>query len=126
MRMGNTSDFVRFLDNVDLTFSMDSRSSSSQQMISMEISAKPIIFRASYRDINLITSITNKALELYGNSANSRSGSKGDTKANSGAMVSGNQNSSRVSKRSSKAAGSAHVVTSKEQARIPEKDVICH
>lgn len=115
MRMGNSSDVVRFLDNVDLTFALDSRSSSSQQMVSMEISAKPIIFRASYRDINLITSITNKALELYGKSANSRSGNNSDSEAATGVMVSRDQKSSRLSKRSSRAAGSAHVVTTKEQ-----------
>ncbi|KAJ7169902.1 vacuolar protein sorting-associated protein 13 [Mycena filopes] len=68
IRMGKPSESVRFLDDVDLTFSLDSRSSSGQQMTSMEISAKPIVFRASYRDINMITSIVNKAIELSGES----------------------------------------------------------
>lgn len=65
LRMGKTSDSVRFLDDVDLTFSLDGRSSSSQQMTNIEVVAKPIVFRASYRDINLITSIVNKAIEKY-------------------------------------------------------------
>jgi vacuolar protein sorting-associated protein 13A/C len=64
MNMGRTSESVRFLDDVDLTVSLDSRS--SQQMTNIEITAKSIIFRASYRDINLITSIVNKAIEVYG------------------------------------------------------------
>jgi vacuolar protein sorting-associated protein 13A/C len=64
--MGKSSDSVRFLDDVDLTFSLDGRSSSSQQMTNIEVVAKPIVFRASYRDINLITSIVNKAIEKYG------------------------------------------------------------
>ena len=71
MRMGKPSESVRFLDDVDLTFSLDNRTSSAQQMISIEISAKPIVFRASYRDIKLITSIVNTAIELYGNSQKS-------------------------------------------------------
>ncbi|KAF8898743.1 hypothetical protein BD779DRAFT_1795358 [Infundibulicybe gibba] len=69
-RMDKASESVRFLDDVDLTFSLDSRSSSSQQMTSIEIAVKPIIFRASYRDITMITSIVNKAIELYGQSQN--------------------------------------------------------
>ncbi|KAJ7492621.1 vacuolar protein sorting-associated protein 13 [Mycena latifolia] len=68
IRMGKPSESVRFLDDVDLTFSLDSRSSSGQQMTSMEISAKPIVFRASYRDINMIMTIVNKAVELSGDS----------------------------------------------------------
>jgi vacuolar protein sorting-associated protein 13A/C len=71
VRMGGASESVRFLDDVDLTFSLDSRSSSSHQMTNIEIGAKPITFRASYRDINLITSIVNKAVEGYGNSQQS-------------------------------------------------------
>ena len=67
-RMGKSADRVRFLDDVDLTFSFDSRTSSSHQMTNIEISAKPIIFRASYRDIILISSIINKAVERYGRS----------------------------------------------------------
>jgi len=68
MRMGRASESVRFLDDVDLTVSLDSRATASQQMTNIEIAAKPIVFRASYRDINLITSIVNKAIEKYGES----------------------------------------------------------
>jgi vacuolar protein sorting-associated protein 13A/C len=69
--MGGASESVRFLDDVDLTFSLDSRSSSSHQMTNIEVGAKPMTFRASYQDINLITSIVNKAIEGYGNSQQS-------------------------------------------------------
>ena len=68
IKMGKATESVRFLDDVDLTFSLDSRSSSSHQMTSVEISCRPIVFRASYRDINLITSIVNIAIERYGQS----------------------------------------------------------
>ncbi|CCL98963.1 uncharacterized protein FIBRA_00971 [Fibroporia radiculosa] len=58
IRMGNeTPESVRFMDDVDLTMSLDSRASSSQQLTSLEVSLKPLVFRASYRDINLITDI---------------------------------------------------------------------
>ncbi|KAF9229286.1 vacuolar protein sorting-associated protein 13 [Gyrodon lividus] len=65
IRMGADSDTVRFLDDVDLTFSLDGRSSRQEQHMSIEVSSKPIVFRASYRDLMLITSIATKAVELY-------------------------------------------------------------
>jgi len=66
--MDQASESVRFLDDVDLTFTLDSRATSFQQMTSIEIMMKPIVFRASYPDINLITSITNTALGRYNES----------------------------------------------------------
>ncbi len=66
MRMCRASESVRFLDDVDLTFTLDSRATSFQQMTSIEIMTKLIVLRASYSDIILITSITNKALQRYG------------------------------------------------------------
>ncbi|KAJ7038206.1 vacuolar protein sorting-associated protein 13 [Mycena alexandri] len=83
IRMGKPSESVRFLDDVDLTFSLDSRSSSGQQMTSMEISAKPIVFRASYRDINMITTIVNKAIELSGESQEQGSSDDGNIRPQS-------------------------------------------
>ncbi|KAJ7786305.1 vacuolar protein sorting-associated protein 13 [Mycena metata] len=83
IRMGKPSESVRFLDDVDLTFSLDSRSSSGQQMTSMEISAKPIVFRASYRDINMIMTIVNKAIELSGESQEQGSADDGNVKPQS-------------------------------------------
>lgn len=68
IKMGRATESVRFLDDVDLTFSLDSRSSSSHQMTSIEISCRSIVFRASYRDINLITSIVNIAIDRYSQS----------------------------------------------------------
>jgi vacuolar protein sorting-associated protein 13A/C len=73
MQMGEKMETVKFLDDFDMTLSLDSRSSASHQKMNIELSAKPIIIRASYRDINLITSIMNKAFEHLG-----PSGSKDD------------------------------------------------
>lgn len=68
IRMGAESDTVRFLDDVDLTFSLDSGASRREQHVSMENSSTEIVFRASYRDIMLITTIATKAVELYARS----------------------------------------------------------
>ncbi|KAG6898100.1 hypothetical protein C0992_005427 [Termitomyces sp. T32_za158] len=66
IHMGKVSESVRFLDDVDLTVSLDSRSSISHKMMNIEIAVKPVIFRASYGDLNMITSIVNKAISLFG------------------------------------------------------------
>ncbi|KAK0465028.1 vacuolar protein sorting-associated protein 13 [Desarmillaria tabescens] len=102
--MGRESDTVRFLDDVDMTFSLDSRSNMSQQMTSIEINAKPIVFRASYRDINLITAIVNKAIELHGNS-------QSDT------HVSTKKSSKSATRTRSHPVGKARISMSKEQLK---------
>ncbi|QRV76706.1 vacuolar protein sorting-associated protein 13 [Ceratobasidium sp. AG-Ba] len=63
-RMGRASESVRFLDDLDVTISLDTRKSTAHQMTSIEVAAQPIVFRASYRDINLIMAIVNRAIEL--------------------------------------------------------------
>jgi len=66
IQMGEKTETVKFLDGFNFTLSSDSRSSVSQQMMNLELSARPIIVRASYRDISLITRILNKAFERFG------------------------------------------------------------
>lgn len=83
MKMGATSESVRFVDDTDLTLTFDSRATSFQQMTNIEIMAKPIVLRASYRDISLIMSITNKAIERYGDSQRTRILQEGETNSNS-------------------------------------------
>ena len=118
-RMSNIADSARFLDNVDLTFSLDSRSTTLQQLTSIEVGAKPIVFRASYHDINLIMNITNKALEVYGNTANARAQKPESgveptagppTVESSGVVV--------TTRAASHPVASANVITSKEQVRV--------
>ncbi|KAJ7293574.1 vacuolar protein sorting-associated protein 13 [Mycena rebaudengoi] len=111
IRMGKPSESVRFLDDFDLTFSLDSRSSSGQQMTSMEISAKPVVFRASYRDINMITTIVNKAIELYGRSQDQSPGSANPKPPTFTTKASQTQVTKNASKQP---LGKARVVTSKE------------
>lgn len=83
MRMGRAFQSVRFLDDVDITFTLDSRAASFQQMTSIEIVVKLIVLRASYSDVILITSITNKALQRYGDSQKIRN-EKNEKRVSSG------------------------------------------
>ena len=64
LAMDKPNETVRFLDEIDLTLSIDSRRMAQHQMTDIELAVQPIIFRASYRDIMLITEIVNKAIAL--------------------------------------------------------------
>lgn len=80
----------------------------------MEISIQPVVFRASYRDINLITTIVNKAIQLYTQTIQA----KGDpiSTATSGpkaGIKSSRAQSSGIAHTS--AIGRANVLTTKEQ-----------
>ncbi|KAF8974033.1 vacuolar protein sorting-associated protein 13 [Flammula alnicola] len=122
MRMGKAAESVRFLDDVDFTLSLDSRSSSSHQMTNIEIVAKPIVFRASYRDINLITSIVNKAIERYGHSQESlmkqeKNADKNLNRAGSGYREVDTALSSTHNRSRTQSIGKARVLMSKEQMK---------
>lgn len=125
MQMGRPTETVRFLDEFDLTFSLDSRSTSSQLMTNIELNTRPIVFRASYRDITLISTIVNKAVELSNRSTGSgshasrpdaptiRSKSSGGryTRSSASRMVGASQTQSRP-------VGKARILTSKEQVGL--------
>ncbi|KAF5390329.1 hypothetical protein D9757_002946 [Collybiopsis confluens] len=119
VQMSQPSETVRFLDEFDLAFSLDNRSTSSQFMTNIELTTRPIVFRASYRDIALITTIVNKAIELSSNPT--RTDSQGSEPTLSARLSGGQVTRSSVSQRmgSSKAhakpVGEARIVTSKEQ-----------
>lgn len=122
MRMGSeTSDSVRFMDDIDLNLSLDSRGDTSQQSTSLEISVKPVVFRASYRDIDLITNIVNRALELYSQSIQaSQESNTALERPTSGsskrpALSSYRRGNSRFSGSRSRPVGHAQVVVSREQ-----------
>ena len=121
LRMGSPED-ARILDDVDLTLTLDSRTMSSHQMTSVDIAFKPIVLRASYRDIMLILTIVNKAMEAYGRqtSAAPRSEpphpslavSTTGARRSSGGSAQGTRSQSGILP-----LGTAHVVLSKEQVR---------
>ncbi|KAL0951191.1 hypothetical protein HGRIS_007919 [Hohenbuehelia grisea] len=116
-RMGSDSESVRFLDDVDMTFSLDSRSTSSQQMMSIEISSRPIVLRASYRDIMVITSITNKAIAMYGDSQQTNQAQAAD-QLSPPSLYRGPSSQGQLTKSDQSGPhpiGKAKVITSKEQ-----------
>ncbi|KAJ3800717.1 vacuolar protein sorting-associated protein 13 [Lentinula aff. detonsa] len=123
MQMARPADTVRFLDDFDLTFSLDSRSTSSRLMTNIELNAKPIVFRASYRDITLISSIVNKAVELSSNSAEleAQTTQYGTPAIRSKSSVGRHTRSSASkiveSQTQNKAVGKARIITSKEQLK---------
>ncbi|KAL0581607.1 Vacuolar protein sorting-associated protein 13 [Marasmius crinis-equi] len=116
MRMGKPEDSARFLDDFDLTFTLDNRSSSSQNMSSIELNAKPVVFRASYRDINLITAIVNKAIELYTTSQDNPQ-EQITSEEGTGAMTVFAQTTQSGKPSHPRPAGKARTVTSKEQLK---------
>lgn len=61
-RMDRPNDRVKFLDDLSMALSLDTRRKGSQQMTSFEVVIPdPVIFRASYTNIMLIIDIVNKA-----------------------------------------------------------------
>ena len=123
LRMGSPDD-ARILDDVDLTLTLDSRMMSSHQMTSIDIMFKPIVLRASYRDIMLILTIVNKAMEAYGRQTSTAPSSEpAHPAAISTTAVRRASGGSAQSRRSSSSQssnlplGTAQVVLSKEQVR---------
>jgi vacuolar protein sorting-associated protein 13A/C len=124
LRMGRPEE-ARILDDVDLTLTLDNRTLSLQQMTNIDLTFKPIVLRASYRDIMLILTIVNKAIDAYGKQTSVVSSSKSTRPSlaapTSGASkFSGGPTQDIVSDRgqpSSQLLGTAHVVLSKEQVR---------
>ncbi|OCH96150.1 vacuolar protein sorting-associated protein 13 [Obba rivulosa] len=120
VRMGGSPESVRFLDDVDVTLSLDNRATEAHKSTDIEISMQPVVFRASYRDINLITSIINKAIELYSSSLESnRENSEAVVQQSSKTSSRRPRTSQRLTHTLSKAQplGNAHVLVSKEQLR---------
>lgn len=113
IQMGAESDAVRFLDEVDLTLSLESRSSSQEQLLNVEISANPIVFRVSYRDILLITAIATKAARLYGKSQEKKLNDSGRSLESQSMVMQFDASRSR----SSRVVGKARLMMSKEQMK---------
>ncbi|KAI0047829.1 hypothetical protein FA95DRAFT_1589004 [Auriscalpium vulgare] len=118
-RMGRGAEEARVLDDVDLTLSLDSRTSSAHQMTSTELNFKPIIIRASYRDIRLILTIVNKAMEAYSRQTQSDAPAERPSlleqrSTSYGAKSRGDASQSNQSKQ---AVGKARVLLTKEQLK---------
>ncbi|GAA6006460.1 hypothetical protein JCM10207_004941 [Rhodosporidiobolus poonsookiae] len=63
-RMDKPKENIRVLDDVDITLSMDSRGDGGRQVTNIDVGIQPLILRVSLRDIFLINSIINRAIEL--------------------------------------------------------------
>lgn len=63
-RMHRPKDTLRLLDNLDMALSMDSRVSATSSLTSIEVDVEPLVLRVSMRDIMMIQSVVNKAIEL--------------------------------------------------------------
>lgn len=63
-RIDKPDDRVRFLDDLDVTVAMDTRTLGGNTSMSLDVDVTPVTFRASYTDIMLIIDITNKAIAL--------------------------------------------------------------
>ncbi|KAG8855475.1 hypothetical protein FRC20_000760 [Serendipita sp. 405] len=72
-QMGKPDESVRFMDDIDITLSMESKHTMALQRTSIDLSAKPIVFRASQQDINLILAIVTRATQLAAQSASGAS-----------------------------------------------------
>ncbi|KAH8120322.1 vacuolar protein sorting-associated protein vps13 [Phellopilus nigrolimitatus] len=125
-RMGKQADAVRFLDDVDMKMSSESRSESNRQFTGVNIAVEQeFVFRTSYRDILLITSIANKAIALFSNSEGKESESKQaafdnatNAVASRGRIIEGKRSSSDVSIQASnrsKASLDAKVIMTTEE-----------
>jgi len=120
MRMGKASENVRFLDEIDLTFSLDSRKSTRENMTSMELMIKPIVFRASYRDIELIMTIVNRAVQLYGQTASTPGGDAigpGSSREKQQSDAKSNFTTGKGVRSQPQPVGQARVLMSKEHVR---------
>jgi vacuolar protein sorting-associated protein 13A/C len=115
LRMGNPED-ARILDDVDLTLTLDSRTMSAHQMTSIDIVIKPIVLRASYRDIMLILTVVNKAMEAYGRQT-SAAPSSNPAQPSQVVSTTATRRVSGGSAQGTRPLGTAHVVLSKEQVR---------
>lgn len=124
LRMGSPEE-ARILDDVDLALTLDNRALSLHQMTSVDVTFKPIVLRASYRDIMLILTIVNKAIDAYGKQTSVTSSSKPTrpslaTSTTGASRSSGGPTQGIVSDRGQSGEpllGTAHVVLSKEQVR---------
>ncbi|EPQ26496.1 uncharacterized protein PFL1_05818 [Pseudozyma flocculosa PF-1] len=86
-RMNRPKDSLRLLDNFDLAMSMDSRVNAAAQTTSIEIDVEPLVLRVSYRDIVMIQSVVNKAIELSAQNSTSAGRNANDGTAATSASI---------------------------------------
>lgn len=65
VRMDKPADAIRFLDDLDISMTLELHQESSKQFTGIQLMMQPVVFRSSYRDILLIMSIANRAIALF-------------------------------------------------------------
>lgn len=76
MSMNKPTEKVSFLDEIDIALTVDNRKSSGHSMTSVDLTIQPIVFRASLRDINLITAIVTRGMELSSGDKDAKASAK--------------------------------------------------
>ncbi|KAG8928477.1 hypothetical protein FRC01_005870 [Tulasnella sp. 417] len=112
MSMNKPADKVSFLDEIDVTLTIDGRQTTDHEMTEIGLNILPIVFRASLRDITLITAIVNRALELSSSQAASQPTPPKPISARPPSAVSKRSGPSSRPKASTK--GKSRVIMSKE------------
>jgi vacuolar protein sorting-associated protein 13A/C len=87
-------------------------------MTSIDVTINPVVFRASYQDINMIMAIVNKAVSLYGSSQQSSTLSTGEREP------AGHSTTARVTVSYDPPKGRARVVTTKEMVCVNRRDAL--
>lgn len=121
MLMNKPADKVSFLDEIDVTLTIDGRQTTDHQMTEIGLNILPIVFRASLRDITLITTIVNRALELSSSQAASRPKAVNPASARPPSTVS--RKSATPSRSKALAKGKGRVIMSKEMVCFSVKTV---
>ena len=119
--MNRPSERARLLDDVALSCTIENRNSFSHTTTSIEATCKEIIFRASYRDIDLMMAIVNKALSLASKASSTytsdldKSGTKSVTASGNNAATA--THTTRMQSHVQSITGGT-VVISKEEVRV--------
>ncbi|KAL7343935.1 hypothetical protein BJY59DRAFT_711306 [Rhodotorula toruloides] len=127
-RMDRPKENIRVLDDVDVILSMDSRTDGGRQVTNIEVGVQPLILRVSLRDIFLINSIINRAIELSnrGSSAPEEQPARPDLESLQSGKVRTRSKSDAATRRRSVSGGSrpvredivkAQVIVTKETLR---------
>ena len=124
-QMDKPKENIRFLDNFDVSLSLDSRADAGHQVTSIDIGIQPLVLRVSFRDILLVNSIVNRAIEMSNRSAASPPPPPSPTRPQLQATTSGKRSRtdpsrrsmSRSRRKSSVGQLQAQVIISKETVR---------
>lgn len=115
--MDKPKETIRFLDNFDIALSLDNRSDSGRVVTNIDVNIQPLVLRLSLRDILLVKSIVNRAIEMSNRAPPTPAPSRPSLTTSLSKRTARAVSASRVPKarrRSSAAALNVKVIMSKE------------